>query len=254
MAVDYVMTFDPQGDLLESARECEADVFSRWYGNTRAQLDEEYRSYEESSVFLTIADRDGVAVAAARLLAPGGSAGLKTLVDIGRPPWSVDGHRSAAAVGLDLSSTWEVATLGTRVGGAAVSRLSFALYHGLIAVQRANRMTSFVAVLDERVRRLLSSVGLTTRALPGTGTAPYLGSPASTPVYTHCAPVLAVQRTRFPDAHRLITLGVGLDGIAIPQPRAFGLRARQPATVGAPWAASPDVIAPLGVSTLTVGA
>lgn len=254
MMVDYVMQFDPQGDVLESARECEAEVFLRWYGNTREQLDEEYGDYEDSSVFLTIADQGGVVVAAARLLAPGGSAGLKTLADVGRPPWSIDGRRSAAAVGLDLRSTWEVATLGTRLDAGVANRLSFALYHGLIAVQRANTMTSFVAVLDERVRRLLSSVGLTTRALPGTTAAPYLGSSSSTPVYTHCAPVLAVQRTTFPDAHRLIALGVGLDGIAVPEPAAFRLRTRQPATAGAPWEVGPDPVAPLGLPALTVRA
>src|SRR4029453_7143857 len=36
------LLFDVQGELLESARECEAEVFLRWYGNTREQLAEEY--------------------------------------------------------------------------------------------------------------------------------------------------------------------------------------------------------------------
>ncbi len=224
MAVPVRMLFDVEGDLRESALECEAEVFRAVYGNSRAELDEEYGPYDDDSVFLVVAVGDDV-VGAVRLLPPGGRAGLKTLVELEREPWGVDGRRSAAAAGLDLSSTWEVATLGVRRdAGALHQRLAAALYHGLITVCRANGMSAYVAVLDERVRRMLGSVGLASRALPGTTTAPYLGSAASTPVYTLCAPTLAAQRTRFPDAHRLVTLGVGLDGIDVPPFEEFRLR------------------------------
>lgn len=227
MAGTFTMHVDPEGDLLESARECEAEVFLRWYGNTRAELDAEYSPYEDSTVFLAIADDEAQVVGAVRLLVPGGPAGLKTLVDVGRDPWGVDGVRSALAAGLDLGSTWEIATLGVRGQDRADGlRLSYALYHGLISVCLANGMTSYVAVLDERVRRLLHSVGLTTRALPGARTAPYLGSPASTPVFTQCAPTLDTQRREMPDAYRLVTLGVGLDGITVPAPEEFRVTGR----------------------------
>lgn len=224
IAAGTTMHFAVEGDLLASARDCEAEVFFRNYGNTRSEIQEEYGPYEDSSVFLAIADRHGEVLAAARLLAPGGRAGLKTLVDVGEAPWHVDGLRSAAAVGMALDTTWEVATLGARRESRAQGmRLSLALYHGLIEVQHANTMTSFVAVLDERVRRLLSSVGLLTRSLPGTVTAPYLGSPASTPVYAHCSQVLDNQRRHFPEAYRLVALGVGLEDIAVPTRDAFVL-------------------------------
>ncbi|WP_250445799.1 hypothetical protein [Actinotalea sp. C106] len=226
-AVPYSMHFAPEGELLESARECEAEVFLRWYGNTREQLVEEYGPYDDASAFLAIADQGGDVVGAVRLLAPGGRAGLKTLTDVAAPPWSVPGARVASAAGLDLGSTWEIATLGVRRQDRADGlRLSLALYHGLIAVCRANGMSSFVAVLDERVRRLLHSVGLLTQVLPGTSTAPYLGSAASTPVFARCAPVLDNQRQQFPDAYRLVTLGVGLDGVTVPPAEAFRLHDR----------------------------
>jgi len=219
------MHFDVRGRLLDSARDCEADVFLHWYGNTREEIVTEYGPYEDASVFLVVADEDDRVLGAVRMLAPGGSRGLKTLADLGGAPWGVDGTRSATAAGIDLSTTWEIATLGVRSdAGPHGLQLSLALYHGLISVCRANGMTSFVAVLDERVRRLLASVGLLTRPLPGATTAPYLGSAASTPVYAHCAPVLDNQRREFPDAYRLVTLGVGLDGIIIPPPEAFRLQ------------------------------
>lgn len=225
MATDIWMHFDARGDLLTSARDCEAEVFLQWFGNTREQLDEEYGPYEDSSIFLVLADRNDNVVGAVRLIAPGGRAGLKTLVDVGDEPWGVDGARAAAAVGIDLASTWEIATLGVRGSSEATGvQLSLALYHGLITVARVNRMSSFVAILDERVRRLLNSVGMLTRPLPGTAIAPYLGSAASTPVYAHCGPLLENQRRKFPDAHRLVTLGVGLDGVAVPALDRFRLR------------------------------
>ncbi|GAA4349728.1 hypothetical protein [Angustibacter luteus] len=228
MAARYWMHFDARGDLLESARQCEAEVFHRWFGNTRAELDEEYGSYEGDSIFLVLADEADEVVAAVRLIAPGPS-GFKTLDDVARAPWQVDGVRSAAAAGLDLSRTWEVGTLCVRPGVAGSSRLSLALYHGLMVVAQVNGMTSFIAVLDERVRRLLASVGITTRALPGTSTAPYLGSARSTPVYSHFAAMLDAQRRDLPDAYRLVTLGIGLDGIVVPDRESF--RRRQPELV-----------------------
>lgn len=221
-----VMHFDVRGALLESALECEAEVFWKWFGNTREELDVEYGPYEPDSVFLAIADADDQVVAAVRLIAPGPS-GFKTLADVGREPWNVDGLRSAAAVGMDLSTTWEVGTLGVRAEYArSGTRLSLALYHGLMTIARVNHMTSFVAILDERVRRLLSSVGIITRPLPGTRTAEYLGSASSTPVYAHFTPMLENQRREFPEAHRLVTLGIGLDGITVPPPSAFVRRPR----------------------------
>jgi hypothetical protein len=84
-------------------------------------------------------------------------------------------------------------------------------------------MSSFVAVLDERVRRLLSSVGIITQPLPGASTASYLGSGSSTPVYCHFGPMLENQRVRFPDAYRLVTLGIGLDGVSVPARESFRL-------------------------------
>jgi hypothetical protein len=224
MSTGLAMHFQVADRLLESALDCEAEVFLRWFGNTAAQLADEYGPYADSTVFLVVADRHDHVVGAVRLLAPGGRAGLKTLVDVAEPPWRVDGEASAAAVGIDLSSTWEVATLGVRrTSDADRVQLALALYHGLMTIAQVNRMSSFVAVLDERVRRLLSSVGIITHPLPGTSTAPYLGSGASTPVYCHFGPMLENQRLRFPDAYRLVTLGIGLDGVSVPSRESFRL-------------------------------
>ncbi|MBA3720116.1 MAG: hypothetical protein H0W95_07530 [Nocardioidaceae bacterium] len=217
------LEFDPAGDVLEASRDCEADIFLQWYGNTRQQLAEEYGPYEQDSVFVSLVDAANDVLACVRFLT-GSSVGLKTIDDVRQPPWSVDAPRSARVAGVDLGRTWDVATMGVRPGErAGRAQLAMALYHGLVASVVANEVSAVVAILDERVRRLLASVGLDMRSLPGTRPAHYLGSPSSAPVYARTASTLDRQRRDFPDAYRLVTLGVGLDGVTIPDRGHFRL-------------------------------
>ena len=222
----FRLTFDVRGPLLEAARGCEAEVFLSWYGNTADQLEREYGGYAESSVFITLSDDDGDVAGAIRLIVPG-VAGLKTLHDMADPPWHLDGPRSARAAGLDLDSTWDVATLGVRDGmGSKGVMAAAALYHGLILATRVNEVTALVSIMDERVRSLLRSVGVITHPLPGAVTAPYLGSQASTPVYGKMTHALDTWRRIAPEAFRLIAQGNGLEGVRVPDPATFVLGSR----------------------------
>lgn len=217
------LQFNPEHELLAATRDCEAAVFLRAYGNTREQLAAEYGPYEDASVFIALTEPGGDVLGACRLIRPT-EAGLKSLHDAGRPPWSVDVARSVRAAGLDLGNTWDVATIGYRRGLKGAARLAGpALFHGLIQAVRANQVASAVMIIDERVRGLLAAAGMFGRTLPGTGPASYLGSAASTPVYEHCAQAFDRQRSGNPDAFRLFVQGVGLDGISVPELAAFRL-------------------------------
>lgn len=220
------LCFDVQGDLLDAARACEADVFDSAYGNTPEQLAQEYGPYDDASVFIALADDSGRVLGACRVITYS-NRGLKTLVDLGREPWRLDGLRSARAAGIDPVTTWDIATLGVRgeLGGSGAMAAA-ALYHGLVAGGRANGVTTMITIVDERVRALLHNVGLETHVLPGASTAEYLGSPCSTPSYAHLAAVVDNQRRRTPDAYRMITLGIGLDGVRVPPPEEFVLKRR----------------------------
>ncbi|MEZ5114983.1 MAG: hypothetical protein R2737_01835 [Candidatus Nanopelagicales bacterium] len=219
----YTLHFDVEGDLLAAGHDCEESVFLRWFGNTRDQLAEEYGRYEDTSVFLVVADGAGEAVGACRLIVPG-EPGLKTLHDLGREPWRLDGVRSARAAGLDPDDTWDIATLGVRDGMRARGVLvAAALYHGLIAASRANGFRSVVTIMDDPVRELVTGIGMLTHLLPGASSGPYLGSAGSTPVYGHCQAMIDGQRRIAPEAYRLVSLGIGLDGISVPEPEAFRL-------------------------------
>ena len=213
--------FDVKGSLLESARQCEEEVFLRSYGNTRAQLDAEYGAYDDQSVFLAVADESEFVYGAMRLIAPG-AAGLKTLNDLYREPWGIDGNRAARAAGVDPDTAWDVATVGVRNEFRGQRfMVSMALYHGMFQTALANGVASGTAVLDETASRVLAMVGYHMSTLPGARTAPYLGSAASTPAYAHIARVTDAQRRLNPDAYRLMTLGIGLDGISVPELAAF---------------------------------
>ena len=218
--------FDVRGDLLEAARECEEAVFLEAFGNTREQLEEEYGPYNDQSVFMAVADDDGFVHGACRLITPG-PAGLKTLNDVSRAPWGVDGLRSARAASVDPGNAWDVATLGVRrdARGRKTS-IAMALYHGLVLGTRANGVESITAILDEQARRVLAMAEFIMPSLPGTRPGEYLGSPMSTPVFRHPSAMMDAQRRMNPDAYRLMTLGIGLDGISVPEESAFVVRPR----------------------------
>jgi len=207
--------FDPIGDELAAALECEAEVFLETYGNTLDQLAFEYEPYADSTGFMTLLDEKGRALATSRFIAPG-PAGLKTLNDTRNRPWHVDGLRSARAAGIDPSRTWDVATIAVRRSSGRGSLPAAALYHGIAAAAHANNVESIVMIMDARARRLLSAVGLQTHALPGTAEGEYLGSPRSTPLWAHLREMFGLQRQANPDAYRLIYQGIGLDGVSLP--------------------------------------
>lgn len=228
MSVDLVLHFDPQGDALAAAQDCEASVFLNEYGNTADQWAEEYGPYEPTSTFLTVTEPGGDAVASMRVILPS-EVGLKSLEDVARPPWLIDGARAARAAGLTLDQTWDVATIAIRRNAARGGLLSAALYRGLLLATRANAARWLVMIMDVRARRVLHTAGLQTRVLPGASIAPYLGSEASVPLWTEVAPMVDNQRRLNPDAYRLITLGIGMDAIAVPDASGFLLNPRMPA-------------------------
>lgn len=206
---------DPVGADLEAALACEAEVFLSTYGNTAEEFELEYGPYADQTGFMTVLDETGWALATARFIAPG-PAGLKTLNDTARPPWGVDGVRSARAAGIDPDRTWDVATIAVRRAPGRTTLCSAALYHGIVTAALANGIESIVMIMDARPRRLLSSSGLHPNVLPGTGEGEYLGSPNSIPLWANLHRMFDQQRRNNPEAYRLIYQAIGLDGITLP--------------------------------------
>ncbi|WP_300680968.1 hypothetical protein [Nocardioides sp.] len=206
---------NPVGAELEAALACEAEVFFTFYGNTDEELEAEYGPYADQTGFMTVLDESGEALATTRFITPG-PAGLKTLNDVGREPWQVDGERSARAAGVDPERTWDVGTIAVRRSRGNTALCSAALYHGIVTAAQANGADFIVMIMDERPRRLLSAAGLQPNVLPGTGEGEYLGSERSIPLWANLHRMFDQQRRMNPDAYRLIYQAIGLDGIALP--------------------------------------
>lgn len=221
-----------------AALDCEEAVFLQAYGNSRDQLAEEYGPYGAQSIFLIVSDEEDTVYGQARIITPG-PAGLKTLNDIAGEPWNLDAARVSRLAGVDRNRAWDIATLGVRREFRGRSTMvSLALYHGILKAGRVNGVDTATAILDTDVRRALNLVDYVMPTLPGATTAPYLGSLHSTPVYAHASEVLDAQRRRNPDAYRLMSLGVGLDGVHIPDDSSFVLTP----VVAEPVAAADDSI------------
>jgi hypothetical protein len=227
----FALHFDPVGDVLAAAESCEAAVFLETYGNTAQQWRDEYGPYDPASVFITILEPAGDAVASCRLILPS-SIGLKSLVDTERAPWFVRANDCAAAAGMSPAETCDVATVAVRRGTAAAGLLAAALYYGIVAATKANLFRWLVMIIDARARRLLSMLNLEGQVLPGTMAAPYLGSSVSIPIWADVPRLLEAQRERNLDAHLMIDAGIGLDAITIPAAADFVVKPRglNPAT------------------------
>jgi hypothetical protein len=218
------LQFDVQGELLEAARECEAEVFSARFGYTAEELTESYARYDAQTHFLVVTDHADRVLAASRLVFPG-PGGLPTMDDVAAPPWSVDPFQVAELAGLDLDRTLDGATFAVRDGlrrqGYAASHV---LLHGMFAAMLANRLPSLLCIIDAVPNEMLRALGLIFTTLPGTSTQPYYASPASTPMYAHLTDLLAGQQRLAPQAHRAIGEGIGLAGVVVPPVHKFRLR------------------------------
>jgi hypothetical protein len=210
------LLFDVQGEIREAAKECEADVFFARFGNTAQDLAEAYGKYESTTHFMAVTDQTRRVMGAARLIFPG-PAGLKTLDDVAEDPWRVDPRRAAAEAGLDLSRTMDGTTFAVRDGlrrqGFAVSH---ALLYGMFGGMEANGVSSLVAMIDSVVIEMLRKLGLIFETIPGTGSRPYFGSAATTPMYAHLDQLMSTQKRLAPLAHRAIGEGIGLAGVDVP--------------------------------------
>jgi N-acyl-L-homoserine lactone synthetase len=197
--------FQPDAQVPPAVRDCELSVLNHWYGDTPELLDEAYGPYEENqTVFLWLSTEDDQVVGFARLLRPG-PVPLKTIVDVAGPLWNVDGVESTAQVGIDLSRTWDIATIGVRTEVLAPQQRKVAaqtLYHAVARSAMANGAEWVIGILDQHVWGLVAGSGLRMFQLPGTGPAEYMGSSACMPVYAHISTTLAEQERQNPQNYR----------------------------------------------------
>jgi hypothetical protein len=174
-----------------AARRVEARVFLQAFGNTPEVMAQEYGPYEGRSRFVAVIDDEsGSALGTARLIVADAASPVKTLFDVAGEPWHLPVADSLGAVGLAAGTVWDVASLAVDPryrAGSAGAEVSLALCHGIWRYARDCGVPGLVTILDDRVRRLVRTMGLPWYPMEGATSRSYLGSPASTP----CVFVLA---------------------------------------------------------------
>ncbi|SEP10280.1 hypothetical protein [Trujillonella endophytica] len=169
----------------DAARRVEERVFLRAFGNTPEVMEREYGPYDSRSRFIAVIDdADGSALGAARFVLPDDAGEVKTLTDVAGPPWHLSADDVLGAAGLSGRPVWDVATLAVdprfRTGRAG-AELNLALCYAIGRYALDCHVPGLVAILDDRVLRLLQFMGLPWEPMAGASSREYLGSPASTP-------------------------------------------------------------------------
>jgi hypothetical protein len=201
-----------------AARSLEATVFGRWFGNSAEDLSAIYDANDSLTHFLVVRDASDTVVGAMRVIG-GAFEANRTLTDLRQHPWMADVDNVCRLAQLDGDSTWDVATVAVveTPPENARSEVSRALYHGLFTLSLMSGVRAWTSMLDDRVLRILRSLGICFDLLPGLHSAPYLGSPSTSPVYAHLATLAPSVARQRPDAYDQLVRGVGYAHVEIPR-------------------------------------
>jgi len=204
---------EPEAEL---ARHLERVVFLEAFGNTPELLAEEYGPYEASSVFVCVMDHlRRVPAGAMRIVLPS-PAGCKTFHDL-ESVWhqDVEDVGSRTGLALDRDRTWDVATLAVADayrGKAATGLVTLGLYQALTMLAWRSEVDWLVAILDVPVFRMIRwKLRMTFAGFTGVHPLPYLGSPASLPVWCNVDAGERRLAETDPELRSLLFEGVGIE-------------------------------------------
>ena len=174
----------PDEDAALLSLQVTGEVFLDAFGNTPEVLRAEYDPLLPAMTHVVVVDRVAQAPVGALILQEGRADRLKTLVDIAAPPWSIPVGESLAALHLAPDDRHAADLLALAVQRAFRNRAIAPLltYSGWV-VSAARGIDRWTAILDDG---LLGGLGALTEGgivpIGAARSAPYLGSPGSTPI------------------------------------------------------------------------
>ncbi|NYJ06580.1 GNAT family N-acetyltransferase [Petropleomorpha daqingensis] len=177
----------PDDDAALLSLQVTATVFHDSFGNTPELLRREYADLLPSMTHVVVLDRVAQAPVGALILQEGPAASLKTVVDVAAPPWSLP---ALPALGLSPDDRNAADLLVMAVDAAFRNRgiAQLLMYSGWVA-SVARGLDRWTAILDDGLLRGLDQ--LTAGAVvPIASSAPYLGSPGSTPITVRMDPAV----------------------------------------------------------------
>jgi ribosomal protein S18 acetylase RimI-like enzyme len=168
----------PDDDAALLSLQVTATVFSESFGNTPQLLRREYADLLPSMTHLVVLDKVAQAPVGALILQEGATATLKTVVDLAAPPWSLT---ALPDLGLSPEDRTAADLLVMAVDGAFRNRgiAQLLMYAGWVA-SVARGIDRWTAILDDGLLRGLDQL-TGSAVVPIGSSAPYLGSPGSTP-------------------------------------------------------------------------
>lgn len=197
-------------EAAQLGRALEAEVFGGFFENDESLLEREYGPYEDHSKFLLVIDHENKKAAGVMRLLSNSKAGLKSVNDISQPQWGKTKDELFAENDIkqeDLERAWDIATLAVGEQYRGKTSVASALYHGLYQGSLENGIKEWVAILDDKVLELLEALGLFFNKYKGVGSAPYLGSPGSTPVYANVKSMIDHMSEVDPRSYEYLALG-----------------------------------------------
>jgi hypothetical protein len=204
---------EPGADL---ARRVEQEVFLQVFGNTPELLTKEYEPYEAATFFVCVVDhRRRLPAGVMRILVPS-PAGFKTVSDI-PPIWmeSLDEMAGRTGLAFDHTRTWDIATLAVASdyqGKAQIGLVTLGLYQALSTLTLRSGIEWLIAILDRRVFRMVRwQLGMTFAEFKDVPALPYLGSPASMPVWCSMSQGKRHLIAKHPELYELLVEGKGLE-------------------------------------------
>jgi hypothetical protein len=205
-----VFLVDGTAPEAQLGRSLEVEVFGEFFKNDEALMQREYSLYEAHSKFLVVIDHENKKAAGVMRLISNSDKGLKSVNDIAAPPWNKPKDELFAENNIkeeDLVHAWDIATLAVSREYRGKTSVASALYHGLYKGSLENGITEWVAVLDDNVLQLLEALGLFFSKYKDVGSASYLDSPSSTPVYANVKSMIENMSKVEPSSYEYLALG-----------------------------------------------
>jgi ribosomal protein S18 acetylase RimI-like enzyme len=177
----------PDDDAALLSLQVTASVFYESFGNTPELLRREYAALLPSMTHVVVLDKVAQAPVGALILQEGPAAALKTVVDLAAPPWSL---AALPALGLSPDDRNAADLLVMAVDGAFRNRgiAQLLMYAGWVA-SVARGIDRWTAILDDGLLRGLDQL-TGSAVVPIASSAPYLGSPGSTPITVRMDPAV----------------------------------------------------------------
>jgi ribosomal protein S18 acetylase RimI-like enzyme len=175
-----------------------ADVFLGSFRNTPDLLRAEYAPLFPAMTHVVVLDSATRSAVGSLILQEAPAEELKTVVDAAGEPWSMPVDRTLGALGLQRGARTgaDLLLLAVRPGYRRLGLAQLLMYGGW-AASLPRGIDHWTAILDDT---LLDGMNLMTggalRPIDGAVSAPYLGSPASTPVSVRMNPDQDVELVR----------------------------------------------------------